>query len=34
MNRDEQFEIFENMFTWEIEEVGHFTIAFLHIISC
>ena len=28
MNRDEQFEILENMFTWEIEEVGHFTIAF------
>lgn len=28
MNRDEQFEIFENMFTWEIEEVGHFSIAF------
>ena len=28
MNRDEQFEILENLFTWEIEEVGHFTIAF------
>lgn len=28
MNRDEQFEILENMFTWSIDEVGHFTIAF------
>ncbi len=28
MNRNEQFEILESMFTWEIEEIGHFTIAF------
>lgn len=28
MNRIEQFEILENMFTWDVEEVGHFTIAF------
>ena len=28
MNRNEQFEVLENLFTWDIEEVGHFTIAF------
>lgn len=28
VNRNEQFEVLENLFTWDIEEVGHFTIAF------
>lgn len=28
MERNEQFEILENMFTWDVAEVGHFTIAF------
>lgn len=28
MSRDEQFEILENLFVWDIEEVGHFSIAF------
>lgn len=29
MKRNEQFEILEDLFTWDIEEVGHFTTAFL-----
>lgn len=28
MDRNAQFEVLKNMFTWEVEEVGHFTIAF------
>ena len=28
MNREQQFKILEKMFAWDIEEVGHFTIAF------
>lgn len=31
MNMDEKFEIIDNMFTWEIEEVGHFTIALQNV---